>query len=95
MRGAPTHEWDAFTHIDGLPYKHAMDASQNFLALAIPKSWHCMIPVEAYDKLGHQGVTRSYHILSPQYYWKDVNKNIHKYITDCTLCKREKVKLQM
>ena len=39
-RKAPHHELHMFTHINGLPYKHAMNAPQIFLALAIPKVWH-------------------------------------------------------
>ena len=115
----PHHESDTFTHIDGLLYKHAMDASQKFLALVIPKSWHFMVPVEVHDKLGHQrvmktyylikqqgvmkmyhlikqqGVVKTYHLIKQHYYWKQMNKDINKYIANCTLCRREKVKAQM
>ena len=43
---APHYESDTFTNIDGLLYKHAMDASQKFLALFIPKAWHFMMLVK-------------------------------------------------
>ena len=36
---APHHEFDTFTHMKGLLYKHVTDASKQFLALVIPKSW--------------------------------------------------------
>ena len=36
---APHHEFDTFTHVNGLLYKHAMDAGKKFLTLVIPKSW--------------------------------------------------------
>ena len=32
------HEFDTFTHVKGLLYKHVMDSSKQFLALVIPKS---------------------------------------------------------
>ena len=51
---APHCELDTFTHIDGSLYKHAMDASQKFLALVIPKSRHFTVLVKACDNLGHQ-----------------------------------------
>ena len=35
---APHHEFDTFTHVKGLLYKHIMDAGKKFLALVIPKS---------------------------------------------------------
>ena len=52
---APRHEFDTFTHVKGLLYKHVLDAGKKFLALVIPKSWKFTILVEAHDKLGPQG----------------------------------------
>ena len=52
---APHHEFDTFTHVKGLLYKHIMDAGKKFLALVIPKSWKYTVLMEAHDKLGHQG----------------------------------------
>ena len=88
---APSHEIDTFTHFKGLIYKHDMDSNQRFLALVTPKSWCFTVLVEAYDRLGHQGVTRTYQ----HYYWKSINKDICKYINNCALCKREKAKAQV
>ena len=92
---APHHELGTFIHIKGLLYKYAMDTSQKFPALVIPKSWHFTVLVEVNNKLGHQGVTKTYHLIKWQYYWKGMNNNSQKYITNCTLCKREKAKMQM
>ena len=36
---APHHEFDNFTHMKGLLYKHVTDAGKQFLTLVIPKSW--------------------------------------------------------
>ena len=52
---APQHEFDTFTHMKGLLYKHIMDSGKQFLVLFIPKSWKYTVLVEAHDKLGHQG----------------------------------------
>ena len=35
---APHHEFDTFTHVKGLLYKHISNAGKQFLALVIPKS---------------------------------------------------------
>ena len=88
------HEVDLFLHVKGLLYKHVMDPNQKFLALVIPKSWKYTVLVEAHDKLGHQGVTCTYCLIKHQYYWKGMNKDIRKYIANCTLCCREKAKVQ-
>ena len=70
-----------------------MDANQKFMPLIIPKAWKYTILVEAHDKLRHQGVTCTYYLIKWQY-WKGMNKDIWKYIANCTLCCREKAKVQ-
>ena len=91
---APQHETELFTHIRGLLYKHVTYSGQKFLALVIPKSWKYTVLVEAHDELGHQGNTCTYCLIKHQYYWKGMNKDIQKYIANCTLCHREKAKIQ-
>ena len=86
---ASQHETDIFTHINGLLYKHITDSGQKFLALVIPKSWKYTVLVEAHDKLGHQGNSCTYCLVKRQYYWKVMNKDIWKYIANCTLCHKE------
>ena len=62
------------------------------LWIQIKQSFHFMALVETHDKLGHQAVNRSYHLIKCQYYWKEMNKNICKYINNWALCKREKAR---
>ena len=93
-RKAPKHEADLFLHIKGLLYKHVTDSNQKFLALVIPKAWKYTVLMEAHDKLGHQGATHTYYLIKSQYYWKGMNKGIRKHIANCTLCHREKAKVQ-
>ena len=85
---------DHFTYVRGLLYKYITDLGQKFLAIVIPKSWKYSVLVEAYNKLGHQGNTHTYYLIKCQYYWKGINKDIRKYIANCTLCHREKAKAQ-
>ena len=91
---APHHEFDTFTHVKGLLYKHITDAGKKFLTLFIPKSWKYTILVEAHDKLGHQGNSHTYCLIKCQYYWKGMNKDIWKYIANCVLCRWDKAKVQ-
>ena len=72
-----------------------MDSYQRFLALVIPKSWHFAILIEAHEKSRHHEVNRAYHLVKHQYYWKGMSKDIHKYINNCALYKREKAKTQV
>ena len=93
-RKATQHETDIFTHMKGLLYKHVTDSGQKFLALVIPKSWKYTVLVEVHDKLGHQGNSSTHCLIKRQYYWKGMNKDIWKCIANCTLCHREKAKIQ-
>ena len=91
---APHHEFDTFTHVKGLLYKHITGSGKPFLALVIPKSWKYTVLVEAHNKLGHQGNSHTYCLIKSQYYWKGMNKDIRKYIANCVLCQEEKAKVQ-
>ena len=82
---APHHEFDTFTHMKGLLYKHVMDTGKQFLTLVIPKSWKYTVLVEAFNKLGYQGNSCMYCLIKRQYYWKGMNKDIRKYIANCIL----------
>ena len=90
----PQCKTDLFMHVKGLLCKHIMDSDKKFLALVIPKSWMYTVLVEAHDKLRHQGNTHTYCLIKCQYYWKGMNKDIRKYTANCTLCHREKAKVQ-
>ena len=92
---ASSHEAVTFTHINILLHKHVMDSNQKFLALVILKSWYFKVLVKVHDKLSHQRINITYHLIKQQYYWKGMNKDICKYITYCALCKREKVRTQI
>ena len=91
---APKHETELFTHVKGFLYKCIIDSGQMFLAVVILKSWKYTVLVEAHDKLGHQGSIHSYCLIKRQYYWKGMNKDIHKYTANHALCHREKAKVQ-
>ena len=82
---APHHEFDTFTHVKGLLYKHVTDAGKKFLTLVIQKSWKFTVLVEAHDKLGNQGNSHTYCLIKHECYWKGMNKDIRKYIANCIL----------
>ena len=93
-RKALKHKANLFLHVKGLLYKHITDSHKKFLALVMPKAWKYTVSVEAHDKLGHQGATQTYCLIKCQYYWKGINKDIRKYIAQCTFCCRDKAKVQ-
>ena len=67
-RKVPSHDINTFMLIKDLLYKHVVDSNKKFFVLVIHKSWCFMVLVEAHDKLGHQGVNRTYHLVKWQYY---------------------------
>ena len=80
-----------------------MDCSINMSLIQIknsslwlyPKAWKYTVLVEAHGKLSHQETTCTYCLIKCQYYWKGMNEDIRKYIANCTLCHREKTKVQV
>ena len=88
-----SYEAYLFLHIKELLYKHVKHSNKKFLALVIPKAWKYTVFMEAHNKLGHQGATHTYCLIKHHYYWKGMNKDIRKYIANCTLCHREKAKV--
>ena len=90
-----SNETDLFIHVKGLLYKHVSDSNQKFLAWVIPKAWKYTILVEASWQTRSPGNhLHMYCLIKCQYYWKGMNKDIRKYIANCTLCHREKAKVQ-
>ena len=90
---APCHKAETFTtsmfSFTNMPWM----PPRKFIALVIPKSWCFTELIKAHNKLGHQGVNRTYHLMKWQQYWKGMKHRICKYIANCTLCKMEKVKM--
>ena len=82
---APQHEFDTFTHMKWLLYKHVTDSGKQFLALVIPKSWKFTVSVEAHGRLDHQGNLCTYCLIKRKYCWKGMNKDIRKYIANCAI----------
>ena len=93
-RKAPKHEAGIFLHLKGLHYKHVTDSNQKFLALVIPKAWNTHCLWKYMTNLVTRELIHTYYLIKCQYYWKGMNKDIRKYIAICTLCHREKAKIQ-
>ena len=75
---APSYEVNTFRHIKGLLYKYVMDSNKKILSTSHPLILVFHSTLEAYDKLGHQGINRTYYLTKQQYYWKGMNKDIYK-----------------
>ena len=91
---APHHDFDTFTHVKGLLYKHVLDAGKKFLLWSflnlgnIQYSWKLM--TNWVNKVIHAHIS----LIKHQYYWKGMNKDIRKYIANCVLCQWKKAKVQ-
>jgi len=62
--------------------------------LAIPKDKRLCIQIlqEHYDIdiSGHLGINKTYELLQKNFYWPKLGKDIHKFITTCDSCQRNK-----
>ena len=76
---ASHHKTDTFAHFNSLLYKHAMDATQKFLALVNPKSGHFTVFNKAHGKLNHQGINRTYHHQTAVLLERNEQRHLQKY----------------
>ena len=50
--------------------------------------------IEAAHSVGHKGIYKTYNWLKPNYYWKELNKEIQIYIKCCPRCQMYKCQKQ-
>ena len=64
----------------------------NRLAIPDDKNLKAKILFEFHDApiAGYIGIDKIYVAVSQQFYWPKMNKSIHKYITSCESCQRNK-----
>ena len=76
---------------DKLLYKVEMDELQNMrYRLAIPLGLRTKCVQESHDKLGHQGIERTYKILRARVYWPNMKGFVTDYVNNCDICLRTK-----
>lgn len=64
----------------------------NEYLLVIPKTKVSTVLISGHDVplAGHLGFSRTYGIIRQRYYWKNMRKDIKKYVATCDTCQRRK-----
>ena len=58
------------------------------IRLCIPEHLRQAIIVEFHDQLGHQGMDKVYDNVRLKYYWPNLYKYIHEYVSRCVTCQQ-------
>ena len=84
-------ERDNLIVINNILFKVEVDEMQNMkYRLAIPLDLRAVCLRESHDKLGHQGIERTFRLLNSRAYWPNMKGFITDYIKGCSICMRTK-----
>ena len=72
--------------VDGLVYFISNVEDDPRLILFIPKHIRSFVVTQYHDQNGHMGVQKTFDSIRAKYYWPNLFKEIHKYVSECTVC---------
>ena len=72
--------------VDGLVYFISNVDDDPRLRLFIPKHIRSFVVTQYHDQNGHMGVQKTFDSIRAKYYWPNLFKEIHKYVSECTVC---------
>ena len=73
--------------VDGLVYYLSNVSDDPCMRLYIPKHIRQFIVTQYHDNNGHMGVQKTFDSIRQKYYWPNLFKEIHKYVSDCITCR--------
>ena len=85
----------SFSVREGILYRTVEDKGKLFQAAVVPRQARHTILAQTHDCLGHQGRERTYNLTRRLYYWKNMGKDIGRYVEDCWSCSLNRVRHDM
>lgn len=84
-----------FMYANGQLYRRSKLDRRRFV-LVLPRSMINFVLQEAHDKPtgGHFGSKRTKDIIKKRFYWKELDKDVDRYVKTCDLCQRKKANNQ-
>ncbi|MCG7879415.1 MAG: RNase H-like domain-containing protein, partial [Candidatus Thiodiazotropha endolucinida] len=73
--------------VDGLVYYLSNANDDPNLRLFIPKHLRSLVVTQYHDNNGHMGVQKTFNSIRQKYFWPNLFKEIHKYVSDCMTCR--------
>ena len=98
-------DWDTFCHyilqqvckeklpVNHLNPHHLILNEQTFYPTVLPHMLIGHILELAHNKLGHNGISRTYAMLKRLYYWKGMKASITKHIKNCDICQKHNLQV--
>ena len=62
------------------------DRNDTYETIVIPRSLICQVLHIVHDKLGHNGMHRTYVLIKRLYYWKGLKPSVERHIKRCPQC---------
>ena len=79
--------------VDGLVYFISNVDDDPRLRLFIPKHIRSFVVTQYHDQNGHMGVQKTFDSIRAKYYWPNLFKEIHKYVSECTECQTRSLQI--
>ena len=72
--------------VDGLVYFISNVDDNSRLRLFIPKHIRSFIITQYHEQNGHMDVQKTFDSIRAKYYWPNLFKGLHKYVSECIVC---------
>lgn len=91
-------EYQKKDNVQGPNYKNINDViyvkRKGLNKIVVPFSLRLDILHKAHEEFGHPGVNKTIQLITPQYYWPNINDDINNYVKHCHICQINKKKRQ-
>lgn len=79
--------WEKFELRDGVLYRRSKDkVGKRRYQLVVPSSLKSTVLRGTHDDVGHQGQTRTLHLVRQRFFWSGMDDEVRKYVTQCKRC---------
>ena len=79
--------------VDGLVYFISNVDDDPRLRLFIPKHIRLFVVTQYHDQNGHMDVQKTIDSIRAKYYWPNLFKELHKYVSECIVCQTRSLRI--
>lgn len=79
--------WEKLEMINGILYRRSKDrAGRKRYQLVLPNSLKAVVLKGTHDDAGHQGQSRTLHLVRQRFFWSGMDGEVKKYVSHCKRC---------
>jgi transposase InsO family protein len=70
------------------------DYDKRWEVIVVPKSLTPLLMHMAHNAMGHNGMSRTFHLLNRLYFWTNLKADVEKYVRNCVTCRKFNIRRQ-